>query len=48
MTVILAMPEILSRYQEDCGLKPAPGKQFSKLFFKKPITKKGLVGWLKQ
>jgi hypothetical protein len=33
------------RDQEDCGKKPAWGKQFR--FLKKTITKKELVEWLK-
>jgi hypothetical protein len=34
------------RDQEDCSLKPAPGKYFSRPYLKKPITKR-LVDWLK-
>jgi hypothetical protein len=33
--------------QEDNGLKPAPGKQFSRPYLKKTHHKNGLVGWLK-
>jgi hypothetical protein len=35
------------RDQEDCGLKSARAKQFGRSISKKPITKKGLVEWLK-
>jgi hypothetical protein len=36
-----------SRDQKDGGSKPAPGKQFVKLYLKKKNPKKGLVEWLK-
>jgi hypothetical protein len=35
------------RDQEDCGLKPAPGKEFTRRYFKTNLHKKGLVEWLK-
>jgi hypothetical protein len=35
------------RDQEDRGSKPALGKQFTRLYLKKTLHKKGLVEWLK-
>jgi hypothetical protein len=35
------------RDQEDCGSKPAQANSSQDLIFKKPITIKGLVEWLK-
>jgi hypothetical protein len=35
------------RDQEDCGSKPAPANSLQELILKKPMTKKGLVEWLK-
>jgi hypothetical protein len=35
------------RDKEDCGSKPAQANSLRETFLKKPITKKGLVEWLK-
>jgi hypothetical protein len=35
------------RDQEDCGSKPAQANSLRDPILKKPITKKGLVEWLK-
>jgi hypothetical protein len=44
------MPVIFSggRDQEDHGLKSAQADSSQNLLLKKPITKKGLMEWLKQ
>jgi hypothetical protein len=36
-----------SRDQEDHGLKPPQANSFSRLYLKKPFTKKRVVEWLK-